>query len=55
MADPLGLPLLSETPSPDLPRPDLAVAVSIQGSSPTTVLPIRDGQEFHPMLGDGLL
>lgn len=30
------------------------MAVSIQESSPTTVLPVRDGQGFHPILGEGL-
>ena len=53
MAHPLGLPLTLRDPTPS-PSSKVAMAVSIQGSSPTTVLPVRDGQGFHPILGEGL-
>lgn len=32
----------------------LALAVSLQGSSSNTGLPVRDRQGFHPILGEGL-
>ena len=53
VAGSLYLPLTLRHPAPWLSW-KLALAVSLQGPSSNTGLPVRDRQGFHPILGEGL-